>query len=108
MPRNAAPRTKALRSGIDLPDRAVVLVFAVGSATSGSIQLLTKTIPAVLAAVIQVPGVSQAFGKRRFFHPRPFQVLQPAMYFFNTEAPTVYFGSTILPRRMRPAWVRNK
>ena len=27
---------------------------------------------------------------------------------FSTEAPSVYFGSTMLPSRTRPAWVRKK
>jgi hypothetical protein len=29
-------------------------------------------------------------------------------YFFNIEAPSVYFGSTMLPRRTRPACVKKK
>src|SRR5271163_2278837 len=28
-------------------------------------------------------------------------------YFFRTDAPIVYFGSTMLPSRMRPAWLKN-
>ena len=28
-------------------------------------------------------------------------------YFFRTDAPIVYFGSTMLPSRMRPAWLSS-
>ena len=31
-----------------------------------------------------------------------------ARYFFSIEAPSVYLGSTMLPRRTRPAWVQRK